>query len=153
MVSLAEICGKLDTTKIRVTEGDLPAGDWIFNGTAMVLPPKDPKTGKDLKDPATPEEEVEKVIVPLKGKVKITPVKAEEFGVLRQFASDKLPLAGALAGAMTPFGFAGLMTGFAAGSFFGRNICTFQAELEDGRRFLGLADYKVFQRLMACTKN
>src|SRR5437660_216764 len=107
VVSLADLNAKLDTTKIRVIEGDIPTGDWIFNGQGMVFCPKPVENGE------TPE----KVVVQLERKIKLTPRKAEEFGVLRQFASDMTPLGGAVAGAslLGPFlGPFSVMAGFAA---------------------------------------
>jgi hypothetical protein len=153
---LSELTAKLDPTKIRVTQGDLPAGDWIFNGQGMVfLPPKPATTPA----PAAAEGEAavatqEKVVVPLAGKMILTPVKAEEFGIIRQFGADMVPLAGAVAGAMLlPASFFGIMGGFAAGSMLGRNLATFSVELDDGRRFMAIADIKIFKRLKQIAKN
>lgn len=154
---LNELTGKLDPTKVRVTQGDIPAGDWIFNGHGIVFTPK-PANGaaKDAtkEQAATGEKppEPEKIVISLKDKVKITPVKAEEFGVIRQFGADMSPLAGAVAGVTLFNGFFGLMTGFAAGSILGRNLATFSCELDDGRRFMALADYKIYKRLLDIAK-
>jgi hypothetical protein len=155
VVSLAELTGKLDTTKIRVTDGDIPAGDWIFNGHGIVLVPKDAKDAKPdaaKKDPAT---EDEKIVIELDHKVRVTPRKAEEFGPLRQLASDMTPLAGTIGGVMLLGNFIGpmgAMAGFAAGKTMGRNIATFTCELEDGRKFNAMCDYKIFRRLQGIAK-
>lgn len=155
MAILSELTAKLDPTKIRVTQGDIPAGDWIFNGQGMVFLP--PKTTATTATPAEGEGAVatqEKVVISLAGKMILTPVKAEEFGIIRQFGADMVPLAGAVAGAMLlPASFFGVMTGFAAGSMLGRNLATFSVELDDGRRFMGIADIKVFKRLKQIAKN
>ena len=129
------IFGKLDTTKIRVIEGDLEKGDWIFNGQAMIFSPKEKDSSNG------------NVVVPLKDKFRVIPKKAEEFGVLRQFGSDMSPLAGAIAGVTLMNGLFGVMTGFAAGSYLGRNVATFSCILDDGRSFEGVADYRIFRRL------
>lgn len=156
VVFLSELTAKLDPTKIRVTQGDLPTGDWIFNGKGMVYLPKSPAdapkpapTNGDENVEATVQE---KIVVDLQGVV-LTPVKAEEFGIIRQFGADMSPLAGAVAGLTLFNGFFGLMTGFAAGSMLGRNLATFSCELPDGRRFMALADYKVYKRLVEIAKN
>lgn len=141
MVSLAELTGRLDTTKVRVTDGDIPSGDWIFNGHGIVLTPPKSNGNKDEKAVA------EKVVVTLDGQMRLIPRKAEEFGPLRQFASDMSPLAGTIAGVTLMSGFFGAMTGFAAGQMLGRNIATFTCELDDGRKFNAMADYKIFRRL------
>lgn len=143
MVSLAELTGKLDTTKVRVTDGDIPSGDWIFNGQAIVLVPKE----KDANG------NIDKVVIPLDGKCRVIPRKAEEFGPLRQFASDMTPLAGTIAGMFVPVPMLGPMTGFAAGKMIGRNIATFSCELDDGRKFNAMADYKIFRRLQGLAKS
>ena len=129
------IFGKLDTTKIRVTEGDLEKGDWIFNGQGMVFSSKE-------KDAVNSH-----IVIPLTGKFRVIPKKAEEFGVLRQFGSDMSPLMGAIAGVTVMNGLFGVMTGFAAGSMLGRNVATFTCLLDDGRSFDGVADYRIFRRL------
>jgi hypothetical protein len=148
----SDLTAKLDPTKIRVTQGDIPAGDWIFNGQGMILIPKTETEAKESTD--APAEAKEKIVIQLQGKVNVTPVKAEDFGIIRQFGADMTPLAGAIAGAMLlPAGFFGMMTGFAAGSMLGRNLATFSCELEDGRRFMGIADIKVFKRLRSIAKN
>jgi hypothetical protein len=146
VVSLAELTGKLDTTRVRVTDGDIPAGDWIFNGQGLVLTPAKTNGGSCSKE----KEQGEKVIVHLAGKMRLIPRKAEEFGPLRQFASDMSPLAGTVAGVTLLGGIVGAMgamTGFAAGQMLGRNIATFTCELDDGRKFNAMADYKIFRRL------
>jgi hypothetical protein len=150
-----ELTAKLDPTKIRVTQGDIPAGDWIFNGHGMVYTPKTEKTEKvESFDPEEKPVEVEKIVIQLQDKVNVTALKAEDFGIIRQFGADMSPLAGAIAGSMLiPAGFFGIMTGFAAGSMLGRNLATFSCELDDGRRFMGIADIKVFKRLRAISKN
>ena len=160
MVSLAELTGRLDTTKIRVTDGDIPAGDWIFNGHGIVLVSKDKtaegvEKGKGIDETAPKPEEngSEKLVIQLQGKMKVIPRKAEEFGVLRQFASDMSPLAGAIGGASLLGGPFGIMTGFAAGHMLGRNIASFTCELDDGRKFNALADFKIFRRLQSIAKN
>jgi hypothetical protein len=148
-----DLTAKLDPTKIRVTQGDIPAGDWIFNGRGMVYIPKtegEAAAGGEEK----PAEAKEKIVIHLEDKVNVTPVKAEDFGIIRQFGADMTPLAGAIAGAMLlPAGLFGMMTGFAAGSMLGRNLATFSCELDDGRRFMGIADIKVFKRLRKISKN
>ena len=148
MVFLSELTGKLDPTKIRVTQGDLPAGDWIFNGHGMVYTPKATADQKGEKVEAP-----EKIVIVLQDRVQVTPVKAEEFGIIRQFGADMSPLAGALAGVTLFNGFFGMMTGFAAGSMLGRNLATFSCELDDGRRFMALADMRVYKRLLAIAKS
>jgi hypothetical protein len=145
IVVLGELTGKLDPTKIRVTQGDIPTGDWIFNRRGMVFLPKNPADENG--------EAQEKIVINLENKINVTPVKAEDFGVIRQFGADMSPLAGAVAGALTGTGFFGLMTGFAAGTMLGRNLATFSCELEDGRRFMGIADIKIFKRLKSISKN
>jgi hypothetical protein len=133
----------LDTTKIRVTDGDIPSGDWIFNGQGIVLVPKETDSnGK-----------VEKVVITLDGHMRLTPRKAEEFGPLRQFASDMTPLAGTIAGASLLSGLFGAMTGFAAGKMIARNVATFTCELDDGRKFNAMADYRIFKRLQSLSRN
>lgn len=147
MAIFSDLTAKLDPTKIRVTQGDIPAGDWIFNGHGMVYTPK--VEGEQEKP-----EQVEKIVIHLLDKVNVVPVKAEEFGIIRQFGADMSPLAGAIAGAMLlPAGFFGMMTGFAAGTMLQRNLATFSCELDDGRRFMGIADIRVFKRLRAISKN
>jgi len=133
----------LDTTKIRVTDGDIPAGDWIFNGHGIVLAPKQTDANGNT----------EKVVISLDGKMRLTARKAEEFGPLRQLASDMTPLAGTIAGASLLSGFFGAMTGFAAGKMIGRNVATFTCELDDGRKFNAMADYRIFKRLQSISKN
>lgn len=157
----SELTAKLDPTKIRVTQGDIPTGDWIFNGQGMVYIPRETK--EPVTEPASdgaeataaeqPPKQPEKVVIQLQDKVRVTPVKAEEFGIIRQFGADMSPLAGAVAGATLFNGFFGMMTGFAAGSLLGRNLATFSCELDDGRRFMALADIKVFKRIMQIAKN
>jgi hypothetical protein len=148
VVFLSELTSKLDPTKIRVTQGDIPTGDWIFNGQGMVYTPKNPNPNPN-DEAGTP---VEKIVINLQNKVIVTPVKAEEFGIIRQFGADMSPLAGAIAGVTLFNGFFGMMTGFAAGTMLGRNLATFSCELDDGRRFMALADIKIFKRLMAIAK-
>lgn len=143
---LGELTAKLDPTKIRVTQGDIPTGDWIFNGHGMVYTPKNPADEEGNTQ--------EKIVITLENRVKVTPVKAEEFGIIRQFGADMSPLAGAVAGVMlTGGGFFGMMTGFAAGTMLGRNLATFSCELDDGRRFMGMADIKIFKRLKSISTN
>ena len=139
MVNLAELTGRLDTTKIRVTDGDVPTGDWIFNGHGMVF--------VQTKEKGKPDPEAEKTIINLHGKMRLVPRKAEEFGPIRQFASDMTPLAGTIAGAVVLNGLFGAMTGFAAGNMLARNVATFTCELDDGRKFNAMSDYKIFRRL------
>lgn len=155
MAIFSELTAKLDPTKIRVTQGDIPAGDWIFNGQGMVLTPPKVNAPKTAEATETPEDSAaEKVVIQLANKVIVTPVKAEEFGIIRQFGADMSPLAGAVAGAMLmPASFFGMMTGFAAGTMLQRNLATFSCELDDGRRFMGIADIKVFKRLKQIAKN
>jgi hypothetical protein len=149
VLSLAELTGKLDTTKIRVMEGDIPEGDWIFNGHGIVLVPQKPASECCCEKTTAPD----KIVIQLEQKCRIIPRKAEEFGVLRQFASDMSPLAGTIAGitllSQFSFGLLGAMTGFAAGHMLGRNIATFSCELDDGRKFDGMCDYKVYRRLVS----
>jgi len=151
VVFLSELTGKLDPTKIRVTQGDVPIGDWIFNGHGMVYTPK--VTAEQKAEKGEKADAPEKIVIALQDKVKVTPVKAEEFGIIRQFGADMSPLAGALAGVTLFNGFFGMMTGFAAGSMLGRNLATFSCELDDGRRFMALADMKVYKRLLSIAKS
>lgn len=153
MVSLAELTSRLDTTKIRVTDGDIPAGDWIFNGQGIVLVARDKGIEKGKGTEEKNGAEPEKVVIQLQGKVKVVPRKAEEFGVLRQFASDMSPLAGTIAGVTLFSGLFGAMTGFAAGHMLGRNVASFTCELSDGRKFNAIADYKIFRRLQQLSNN
>lgn len=148
---LEQLTGKLDPTKVRVTQGDIPAGDWIFNGQGMVFTPKK-ETPKEKPAEGAEQPQPEKIVINLKDKVKVTPVKAEEFGIIRQFGADMSPLAGAVAGVTLFNGFFGMMTGFAAGSMLGRNLATFSCELDDGRRFMALADIKIYKRIMDIAK-
>lgn len=146
MAIFSDLTAKLDPTKIRVTQGDVPAGDWIFNGHGMVYMPK-------VEGEEKPEE-IQKIVIHLQDKVCVVPVKAEEFGIIRQFGADMSPLAGAIAGLMLlPAGPFGMMTGFAAGTMLQRNLATFSCELDDGRRFMAIADIRVFKRLRAISKN
>jgi hypothetical protein len=151
VVSLAELTGKLDTTKIRVTDGDIPAGDWIFNGHGIVLVPKAEENGNYTAD--KDKAAVEKIVITLDGKVRVIPRKAEEFGPLRQFGSNLTPLAGTIAGLSLPMGPFGAMLGFAAGKMVGRNVATFTCELDDGRKFNAMADYNIFRRLQRLAKS
>jgi hypothetical protein len=133
---------------VRVTDGDIPAGDWIFNGQGIVLTPPKENGAACSKDKN--KEQGEKLVVQLAGKMRLIPRKAEEFGPLRQLASDMSPLAGTVAGVTLLGGIVGAMgamTGFAAGNMLGRNIATFTCELDDGRKFNAMADYKIFRRL------
>lgn len=136
MFSLTDLFGKVDPTKVRVTDGDIEPGDWIFNGQAMVYSPKD-NGGNGSK-----------TVIPLVNKFKVIPKNAEERGVLTQFGADMAPLAGAVAGATLFSGLVGVMGGFAAGSMLGRHVATFSCELDDGRKFNAAADFKIFKRLM-----
>ena len=47
MNSVNELMWKLDLTKLYVVSGDVPAGDWIFNGESMVLA-KNPHSDKQV---------------------------------------------------------------------------------------------------------
>lgn len=137
MLSITDVFGKVDPTKIKVTDGDIEPGDWIFNGQAMVYSPRD-NGGNGSK-----------TVIPLAGRVKITPKKnADQRGVISQFGADMAPLAGVVAGATLLPGMAGVMGGFAAGSMLGRQLASFSCELNDGRKFNAACEFKIYKRLM-----
>ncbi len=128
---------KLDNTRLRVIEGDIPAGEWIFNGHGMVFVPG--KNGES--------EKTSKICIILDKKVKVIPTKAEESHFLHEAGANLTPLIGTYVGATFLGGLFGAMSGFALGSMVGRNEAKFSCLLDDGRSFSAIADYKIFRRI------
>jgi len=142
-----EISRKLDNTKVRVIEGDLPLGDWLFNGQAIVFV-KEVVNGDSISENGEEgPREPEKIWVQLQDKVRVHPRKADESGLLMEFGQQMSPLYGTFLGAQV-LGMFGAFAGFAAGTLVGRNEASFACELDDGRKFVATADYKIFRRIM-----
>ncbi len=140
MVFFGELGRKFDTTKVHVTGGDLPKGDWIFNGHSLVFAPE---RGADPSK--------EKVCVQLADNCTVIARKVEDPDVLKEFGRHKVPLAGAVAGLYVA-GPLGLMTGFAASSLLARNVASFECSLSDGRSFTAMADYNIYRRIQSIAR-
>src|SRR5437016_1676776 len=87
MFFFGDLGKKFDTTKVFVTGGDLPKGDWIFNGHGIVFAPE---RGADPSK--------EKIYVQLEKNCTVEPRKVEDPDVLKEFGRHKAPLAGTVAG-------------------------------------------------------
>lgn len=156
-----EINRRLDNTKIQVIEGDIPKGDWLFNGHGMVFVEKtggkiDAEKAQAILDSADDNPDAVRpkniLIIELANNVHVEARKAEEAGLLHQAAAQMSPLYGTifgfLSGAQVGFGPMGAFAGFAAGTLVGRNDAHFSCQLTDGRRFVCVADYKIYKRIV-----
>ena len=115
------------------------------------LPPLDPKS--DLPENQTPPmaryKKDKTAQEALANTVKLSSVKSEDFdtvfypgghGPMWDLAEDKHSIK--------------LIESFvAAGKMIGRNVATFTCELDDGRKFNAMADYKIFRRLQQIAKS
>lgn len=143
MNSVNELMWKLDLTKLSVVSGDLPSGDWIFNGESMVLA-KNPHSGVETED-----DERIKMVVPLRNKVRVVPRAAKENGPARDMLGLMAPLATTIAGASLLGGIMGAVGGFTAGTLLTKNEASYECFLEDGRSFLAKSDIKLMQRIIS----
>lgn len=119
-----QITETLDWKKIKVIGGDIPAGDWDFNG-GMMTP--DMKTG--LSD-----------CVSLAGEIKSVTVQTEE-SVKDIGKTLGLTIAGGML--MGPLG-------AVAGYFAGGNrkqVCIL-IELKEGKKFLAVVDQRIYQQIL-----
>jgi len=156
----AEINRRLDNTKIQVIEGDIPKGDWLFNGHGIVFVEKnggkmDAEQAQAILDNAdNPDAPTRNnlLVIELANNVHVEARKAGEAGLLHQAAAQMSPLYGTifgfLSGAQLGVGPMGAFAGFAAGTLVGRNDANFACELTDGRRFICVADYKIYRRIV-----
>lgn len=144
---LGELSKATDTTKIRVIEGDIPKGEWLFNGHGMVY--VESKNGNccdgDVETAATAESS-SKICIALLNNVKVQPRKAGESHVITQTVTNMTPLYGTIFGLQFLGGF-GAIAGFAAGSLLRKNDASFDCELSDGRKFFCIADYSIYKRI------
>lgn len=141
MNSVNELMWKLDMTKLYVVSGDVPIGDWIFNGESMVLA-KNPHSSSE-------DEERIKMVIPLRDKVRVVPKDAKESGPLREVVGQVTPWATTVAGFSLVGGVMGALGGFAVGNFLMKNEALFECHLEDGRSFVAKADIKLMNRIQS----
>lgn len=143
MNSVNELMWKLDLTKLYVISGDVPIGDWIFNGESMVLA-KNPHSGTETED-----DERIKMVIPLRDKVRLVPKDAKESGPMRDLVGQVAPWATTMAGFSLVGGVWGALGGFAAGSLLTRNEALYECFLEDGRSFTAKSDIKLMNRIQS----
>ena len=122
---LNKISDSFDWRKIKVIAGDLPAGDWDFNGG--ILTP-DPATGRSD-------------AIPLLGEINKLQVQTEES--VRDLAKT---LGFTLAGGLLLGGPIGAAVGFlAAGKR--KEVCVL-CELKGGRKFVATMDQRIYQQML-----
>ena len=119
MDSLTKI---FDTKKVKVLAGDIPPGDWEYNGGVLW-------GGFDLINITSDLTKIE--------------VKTEESA--KHLAQT---LGWAIAGSLV-MGPLGLLAGATMGGNR-KNVCA-MCELSDGRKFLAIMDSKIFQQMLAAT--
>lgn len=121
---LDKVTEKFDWRKIKVVGGDLPAGEWDYNG-GMLTP--DPTSGRSD-------------CVALMGDIKKLTVQTQD-SVKDLAKTLGLTVAGGIL--LGPFG-------AVAGYFAGGNrkeVCIL-CELKDGRKFLAVMDNRIYQQML-----
>jgi hypothetical protein len=122
---LDKINETLDWRKVKVLGGDIPTGEWDFNG-GMMTP--DPASGRSD-------------VVSLMGEIKKLQVQTEES--VRDVAKT---LGLTLAGGLLLGGVFGAAVGFiAAGKR--KEVCVL-CVLKDGRKFLATMDQRIYQQML-----
>ena len=120
---LDKINDTLDWRKVKVLGGDIPTGEWDFNG-GMMTP--DPATGRSD-------------VVSLMGEIKDLQVQTEE-SVRDLVKTLGFTLVGGI------FGPLGAAAGFfAAGKR--KEVCVL-CNLKDGRKFLATMDQRIYQQML-----
>lgn len=119
-----KVSEKFNWRKIKVLGGDLPAGEWDFNGGMLTA---DPTTGNYD-------------VVSLMGEIKKLTVQSQD-SVKDLAKTLGFTIAGAVL--LGPFG-------AVAGYFAGGNrkeVCIL-CELKDGRRFVAIMDQRIYQQML-----
>lgn len=114
----------LDWRKVKVVGGDIPAGEWDFNGGMMTA------------DPASGCADV----ISLMGEIKKLTIQTEE-SVKDVAKTLGLTIAGGLL-----LGPVGVVAGYFAGGKR-KEVCVL-CELKDGKRFLATMDQRIYQQML-----
>lgn len=122
---LDKVKESLDWRKIKVLGGDIPSGEWDFNGGMMTA------------DPATGCSEV----VSLMGEIKTLRVETEDS--VRDLAKT---LGFTLVGGMLLGGPIGAAVGFVAAGKR-KEVCV-SCVLKDGRKFVATMDSRIYQQML-----
>jgi hypothetical protein len=127
---LNKVSDAFDWRKVKVLGGDIPAGEWDFNG-GMMTP--DPTTGRAD-------------VVSLMGEIKSLQVQTEES--VRDLAKT---LGFTVAGGVLLGGLVGGPIGAAVGFFAAgksrKEVCVL-CNLKDGRKFLATMDQRIYQQMV-----
>lgn len=119
-----KISDSFDWRKVKVVGGDIPAGEWDFNG-GMMTP--DPTSG--LSD-----------VISLMGEIKNLTIQTEE-SVKNVAKTLGLTIAGGIL-----LGPLGVVAGYFAGGNR-KEVCVL-CELKDGKKFLATMDQRIYQQMM-----